>query len=129
MVLLDLLAQLQDFYAQLSGLLESWGYIGLFLATFLAATIVPFPSEIVFLFCITGGPHPLLDGDAGETTLALYLWTYRAQQTEAVRKESAKMGPPIGFGFLPAGIRPTYCHFIRIAALRPQEKHHFHHIG
>ena len=40
MDLLDIISQLQGFYDQLSVVLESWGYIGLFLATFLAATIV-----------------------------------------------------------------------------------------
>ncbi len=122
MVLLDLLAQLQDFYAQLSGLLESWGYIGLFLATFLAATIVPFPSEIVFLFCInTNGLNPFLCigiATVGNTLGALTLYwmgtlgklrwlcTYGRIAPNKLRqfvKKAQKWGPPLGLvSFLPA---------------------------
>ena len=32
-----------------------WGYLGLFLASFLGATIIPFSSEFVFSFLIISG--------------------------------------------------------------------------
>lgn len=35
-----------------------YGYIGLFLASFLAATILPFGSEVVFAALIAGGLNP-----------------------------------------------------------------------
>lgn len=35
-----------------------WGYWGLFLASFLAATVVPFSSEVVFSAMVFGGLHP-----------------------------------------------------------------------
>lgn len=35
--------------------LAEWGYIGLFVASFLAATIVPFSSEVIFSAMIFGG--------------------------------------------------------------------------
>src|SRR5574344_633444 len=35
-----------------------WGYLGLFIASFLAATVVPFSSEVVFSALVFGG----LDG-------------------------------------------------------------------
>ena len=35
-----------------------WGYAGLFIASFLAATVVPFSSEVVFSAMVFGGLHP-----------------------------------------------------------------------
>ncbi|NCB84870.1 MAG: DedA family protein [Bacteroidia bacterium] len=35
-----------------------WGYLGLFIASFLAATVVPFSSEVVFSAMVFGGLHP-----------------------------------------------------------------------
>ena len=32
-----------------------WGYYGLFLASFLAATVVPFSSEVIFSAMVLGG--------------------------------------------------------------------------
>lgn len=32
-----------------------WGYVGLFLASFLAATVVPFSSELIFSAMVLGG--------------------------------------------------------------------------
>ena len=34
-----------------------WGYLGLFVASFLAATVVPFSSEVVFSAMVFGGLH------------------------------------------------------------------------
>ena len=34
-----------------------WGYFGLFVASFLAATVVPFSSEVVFSAMVFGGLH------------------------------------------------------------------------
>lgn len=122
MDLLDIISQLQGFYDQLSVVLESWGYIGLFLATFLAATIVPFPSEIIFIFCIsTNGLNPLLCiiiATTGNTLGALTLYwmgtlgklrwlcTYGRIPPHKLRrfvKKAQKWGPPLGLlSFLPA---------------------------
>ncbi len=35
--------------------LLNWGYIGLFIASFLAATVLPFSSEVVFAGLIAAG--------------------------------------------------------------------------
>jgi len=40
--------------------LESLGLVGLFLTTFLSATILPFSSEAVVLFFLTQGVNPML---------------------------------------------------------------------
>lgn len=122
MELLDIMNHIQGYYDQLSALLESWGYIGLFLATFLAATIVPFPSELVFVFCITtSGLNPLfciIIATLGNTLGALTLYwmgtlgklrwlcTYGRIEPYKVRrfvKKAQKWGPPLGLiSFLPA---------------------------
>lgn len=47
--MMDFLYALND---QLTVFLESWGYLGLFLGAALAASIVPFPSELLFVFCV-----------------------------------------------------------------------------
>ena len=38
--------------------LVAYGYLGLFIASFLAATVVPFSSELVFTALVLGGLDP-----------------------------------------------------------------------
>lgn len=40
--------------------LQEWGYLGLFLGSFLAATIVPFSSEFLFIGLLLAGGNPWL---------------------------------------------------------------------
>lgn len=115
------MASINDIYAQISAVLESWGYIGLFLATTLAATIVPFPSELVFIFCLTTGLNPvlcILVATVGNTLGALTLYwmgtlgklrwlcTYGRIKPQKVRRfyrKAQKWGPPLAMlSFLPA---------------------------
>lgn len=117
-----LIANVNAIYEQISVVLESWGYIGLFLATFLAATIVPFPSELVFIFCVsTDGLNPLLCiiiATIGNTLGALTLYwmgtlgklrwlcTYGRIPPHKVKRfcnKAQKWGPPLALiSFLPA---------------------------
>lgn len=48
--MLDFFTQI---YHQFIILLESWGYTGLFCGTAMASSVVPFPSGVLFLFCVT----------------------------------------------------------------------------
>ncbi|MFO7665739.1 MAG: DedA family protein, partial [Desulfobacterales bacterium] len=41
-------------------LLAQYGYIGLFIASFLAATILPFSSEIVLVFLLLNNHDPFI---------------------------------------------------------------------
>ncbi len=40
------------FFTQMTIFLQSWGYLGLFLGTGLATSFIPFPSGVLFIFCI-----------------------------------------------------------------------------
>lgn len=122
LTLTTLYAHIQEWYIHISDVLESWGYIGLFTATFLAATIVPFPSELVFIFCVsTDGLSPffcILIATIGNTLGALtlfwmgtlgklrWLCTYGRIPPHKIRrfcKKAQKWGPPLAlFSFLPA---------------------------
>lgn len=113
---------IQEWYVQAQVVLESWGYVGLFLATFLAATIVPFPSELVFIFCVShDGLSPLyciLIATIGNTLGALTLYwmgtlgklrwlcVYGRIPPHKVRRfcrKAQKWGPPLALiSFLPA---------------------------
>lgn len=115
-----LMDSIRTFYHDATEILESWGYIGLFLATFLAATIVPFPSELVFIFCITQLNPVLciLVATAGNTLGALTLYwmgtlgklrwlcTYGRippQKLHRFSQKARKWGPPLAIiSFLPA---------------------------
>ena len=50
MELLNIQEGISQFYANLSGVLMEWGYLGVFLGTLLASSFLPFPSSIVFFF-------------------------------------------------------------------------------
>lgn len=47
--------------------LESLGYIGLFLGSFMAATVVPFSSDILFVGVLLAGGNPLISFIAATT--------------------------------------------------------------
>ena len=40
--------------------LIEWGYIGLFIGAFLAATVIPFSSEFLVIALLLGGGEPIL---------------------------------------------------------------------
>ena len=40
--------------------LQEFGYIGLFIGTFLAATVIPFSSEFLIIGILVAGGNPLL---------------------------------------------------------------------
>lgn len=44
----------------LLNILQDWGYMGAFIASFLAGSIVPFSSEVVFLALYQAGLDPIL---------------------------------------------------------------------
>ena len=39
--------------------MENWGLTGLFAASFMSATILPFSSEAIFLWMLSAGHHPV----------------------------------------------------------------------
>jgi len=39
--------------------LQSWAYLGLFFGSFLAATVVPFSSDVLLLGALAGGSNPV----------------------------------------------------------------------
>ncbi len=41
-------------------LLQEWGYVGLFLGSFMAATVVPFSSDFLLIGILLAGGNPLL---------------------------------------------------------------------
>ena len=41
-------------------ILGEWGYIGLFIGTFLAATIIPFSSEFLIIGILMAGANPVV---------------------------------------------------------------------
>ena len=54
-----MIEQLQLFWQQLTVLLESWGYLGLFTGSFIAASAIPFPGELLYIFCVSKLSAPL----------------------------------------------------------------------
>lgn len=102
-------------------LFQSWGYVGLFLATFLASSIVPFPSGVVFVMCVSDQSfNPLcciLIATLGNTMGSLILFslgrlgklrwlcTYGRIKPQKLRKfvnKAKKWGPPLALtAFIP----------------------------
>lgn len=93
---------------------ESLGLVGLFLATFLSATILPFSSEAILLFFLTKGMNPIscltiatLGNSLGGTTnyyigkLGNPLWLKRIGVKETTIAKNEKWvvtyGAPIAF--------------------------------
>jgi membrane protein YqaA with SNARE-associated domain len=70
--------------------LIEWGYIGLFLAAFLAATVLPFGSEVVFAGLIYAGCEPwtcVAVATAGNTLGGMTsYWIGRLGKTEWMEK-------------------------------------------
>lgn len=52
MELLSLAESIAEFNEQVSGTLQSWGYLGIFLACLMAASLLPAPSGVVFVLCV-----------------------------------------------------------------------------
>lgn len=50
---------LSHFFAEYMEILLEWGYLGLFIGTFLAATVLPFSSEILVTGLLYIGANPL----------------------------------------------------------------------
>lgn len=114
-----ILAGIQALTEQANTLFQSWGYFGLFLSAFLAGTIVPFPSEVVFAFCIVH-LNPLaciLVATAGNSlggyTLYLMGWLGKLEwlarygnisqaKVRKVTHKARRWGPPLALlAFLP----------------------------
>ena len=108
------------FYVQLNQIFMSWGYLGLFLAAALAASIVPFPSELIFAFCVTrldpvlcvvsatlgnvlGGITLYWMGMLGKVEWLSKCHFVKYERVRRMRYWMRHKGAPIAFfGFLPA---------------------------
>ena len=40
--------------------LQEWGYLGLFIGTFLSATIIPFSSDFLIIGLLLSGSNPII---------------------------------------------------------------------
>lgn len=50
---------MEEFVATLTSFFAEWGYLGLFLAAFVAGSILPFSSEVVLLLLVRMGLDPV----------------------------------------------------------------------
>ncbi len=70
--------------------LQEWGYIGLFIGTFMAATVVPFSSDFLLIGILLAGGDPLLSfvvATAGNWTGGLTsYWLGRLGKWELLEK-------------------------------------------
>lgn len=142
MELLNIQEGISQFYANLSGVLMEWGYLGVFLGTLLASSFLPFPSSIVFVFCITEAHlNPfvtIISATAGNTCGSLiiffigrqgklrWLCTYARIKPQKLRrfiKKSQKWGPPMAsLSFIPGfgqtvvvALGLLHCDFLKTA--------------
>jgi len=103
--------------------LAAWGLPGLFLAAFLAGSILPFPSELVLVLLVSGGVSPgpvvlvatvgnvlgalsvLVVGAGVRRGAGLAAWIERRTDPEALeraRERLDRFGPPLlVFAFVP----------------------------
>lgn len=116
MELLGIIQTLTLYIEQLSNVLATWGYLGVFLATFIASSFIPFPSSVIYVLALTeSNLNPIvciLCATVGNTCGSLILFsigrlgklrwlcTYGRIKPLKVRhfvKKAQKWGPPLAF--------------------------------
>lgn len=121
MEILDIMQNLSQYREALSQIFMSWGYLGVFLATLIASSFIPFPSSVIYVFALTNPSlNPIVCivcATVGNTLGSLILFglgrlgklrwlcTYGRIKPIKVRRfviKAQKWGPPLAFlAFLP----------------------------